>query len=455
MRSAPKGADARDEDPTRRATNEVGLMNWEMRPGAWEDVLADVQEVDAVIVDPPYSERTHAGHDDAANLANREGRGWMRSDGATDAFRARRAISYSHWTAEDVEAFVASWAPRCNGWFVAMSDSDLCDVWRAAYERHGLTGFQPVPLVIPGMTVRLSGDGPSSWAVYLNVGRPKALVKWGTLDGAYIGKQGEREHIGGKPLATMRQIVRDYTKPGDLVCDPCAGMGTTLLAAAMEGRHAIGAEVDPKTAAAAMARIRRDYTIDMFSATLGRRTCPKCRVTYRPDAFAVDRNSPTGRQSWCRRCKVEWEHGLDGSWKRLKAWLAKEEPNSLDASEGGTNLKGWTPEKFTKKWKEHDGHCSLCGAGLREWQSSGHNLDRIDNNTPHIPGNCRLVCWPCNKKKGNGHPAVAYEEIAALVKKYGHGLVPWQLILIGMKRIELPDLAEYRVDREPEQRGLF
>jgi len=44
----------------------------------------------------------------------------------------------------------------------------------------------------------------------------------------------------------MRAIIRDYTRPGDLVCDPCAGAGTTLLAARMEGRRSIGAEMMPE-----------------------------------------------------------------------------------------------------------------------------------------------------------------------------------------------------------------
>lgn len=225
--------------------------------GEWQSALHGV-EADALVCDPPYSERTHKGHDAGATLANRGS--WRRSGGGADRCRPRREISYTHWTADDQIEFAESWAPRCKGWSVLLSDSEQSTQWRAAWESLGRTGFHPLPVVIPGMSVRLSGDGPSSWAIYANVSRPKALHKWGTLPGAYIGKQGERVHIGGKPLWLMRALIRDYTRPGDLVCDPCAGSGTTLLAAAMEGRRAIGAEIDKAAFDAAVQRLSGGYT---------------------------------------------------------------------------------------------------------------------------------------------------------------------------------------------------
>lgn len=57
----------------------------------------------------------------------------------------------------------------------------------------------------------------------------------------------------------MRKLVLDYSEPGQLVIDPFAGSGTTLLAALLEGRRAWGAEVDPTTHARAVARIRAEH----------------------------------------------------------------------------------------------------------------------------------------------------------------------------------------------------
>ncbi|MCC6596997.1 MAG: hypothetical protein IT477_10855 [Rhodanobacteraceae bacterium] len=68
----------------------------------------------------------------------------------------------------------------------------------------------------------------------------------------------------GKPLDLMRAIVSDYSRPGDLVCDPCAGYGSTLAAALQKGRRAIGAECDPEVYAEAQRRLAGVQYVDLF-----------------------------------------------------------------------------------------------------------------------------------------------------------------------------------------------
>lgn len=253
----------------------------DLRLGRWQDVLADVGEVDAVICDAPYSKRTHDGH----GTMERHGTGLPPSYDGSE----RREISYTHWTPADVDAFVDAWAPRNRGWFVCMSDHVLCPSYEAAYQRHGLTAFAPVGILIPGMTVRMAGDGPSSWMLYANVARPKRLSKWGTLPGGYTGGPGERVHIGGKPLWLMRALVRDYTRAGERVVDPCAGAATTLLAAAIERRLAVGAEVDPDTHAVALERIRKGFTPSLFDAPP--RSEPSAQAQLFSDLIAAEERS--------------------------------------------------------------------------------------------------------------------------------------------------------------------
>lgn len=212
--------------------------------------MADVGEVDALICDPPYGARTHKGH--------------RHSD--TEDGSDRRAISYANWTPEQAREFVLSWAPKCNGWMAIMSCSQLAKVYEDAYEDCGRISFAPVACVTRGMTVRMAGDGPSNWTVYLSVSRPRTakMKAWGALNGAYIVTRKGEQHIGGKPISLMNAIIRDYTKPGDLVCDPCAGMATTAIACSSLGRRFVGSEIDPETYAKAQKRLAGGQQIDMW-----------------------------------------------------------------------------------------------------------------------------------------------------------------------------------------------
>ncbi len=49
-----------------------------------------------------------------------------------------------------------------------------------------------------------------------------------------------------KPLGLMLELVELFTDPNDLIIDPFAGSGSTLVAALRLGRRAIGIERDPK-----------------------------------------------------------------------------------------------------------------------------------------------------------------------------------------------------------------
>ena len=52
-------------------------------------------------------------------------------------------------------------------------------------------------------------------------------------------------HQGKKPHDAIREYIRHYTRPGDLVLDPFAGSGGTSLAALLEGRKAIAVDRSP------------------------------------------------------------------------------------------------------------------------------------------------------------------------------------------------------------------
>lgn len=252
-------------------------MTCALRLGAYQSVLPDV-ECDAVIADPPFGERTHAawrdGERESGSDYKRGAKSHEKRNRASDlASKLRRAaITYGHWTPADVAEFARFWAPRCRGWIVALTSHDLAPAYQDAYEDAGLYSFAPLPCVAWGGSCRLAGDGPSSWTVWAMVARPKtrAMQRWGTLPGAYDASSNlddRRANKGGgrgKPLGLMRAIVSDYSRPGDLVCDPCAGYGSTLAAALTKGRRAVGAEVDAEVHAEALRRLAGVQYVDLF-----------------------------------------------------------------------------------------------------------------------------------------------------------------------------------------------
>lgn len=234
-----------------------------IRLGRYQDVLADVDGVDLLLVDAPYSDRTHSAYRTMEDVG-------------------RHPISYACWSADEVCEFVSEWAPRTRGWFVSLTDHMLAPAWSAALEAAGRYVFSPVACMEPGSRVRIVGDGPAQWSVWAVASRPKtrAMQHWGSLPGGYVipAAEGWRAHggsggsangarngvMGAKPLWLMRSLVRDYSRPGQLVCDPCAGGATTLLAALMEGRRAIGAEMDPAHYEIGRKRLAKGFTAPLF-----------------------------------------------------------------------------------------------------------------------------------------------------------------------------------------------
>ena len=54
-----------------------------------------------------------------------------------------------------------------------------------------------------------------------------------------------REHGATFPVALIEQLIRMYSRKGDLIFDPFVGSGTTLEACRLTGRNGIGIELNP------------------------------------------------------------------------------------------------------------------------------------------------------------------------------------------------------------------
>lgn len=205
------------------------------------DVLPTLGKVDAVVTDPPYSERCHKGHDSGASCSK---------DGSD-----RRSLGYGYLSLTDVKEISALFSKATDAWIVWMTDSDLALAVRTSLEEVGRYAFAPLPFYQAGRSVRLTGDGPSSWMDYIVVARTKAQIKWGTLPGGY----NDKVHMGGKPTKLMQALVSDYSRVGQTILDPFMGSGTTGVACVKMGRKFIGIEREEEYFNIAVKRIQEAY----------------------------------------------------------------------------------------------------------------------------------------------------------------------------------------------------
>lgn len=98
-------------------------------------------------------------------------------------------------------------------------------------------------------------------------GRLSARLRQGSVITAPRPNGGAVRHPTEKPVVLMAQLIESSTVRGDLVVDPCAGVGSTLVAAILAGRRAWGVEIDPRWADIALGRIKRAEDIARQAAT--------------------------------------------------------------------------------------------------------------------------------------------------------------------------------------------
>jgi tRNA G10 N-methylase Trm11 len=106
------------------------------------------------------------------------------------------------------------------------------------------------------------------------------------------------------PDELVATFLRHYTRPGDVVLDPFAGYGTTLLVAETMGRLASGVEADARRVAYARGLLARPAALVLGDARrLGQLDLPPCDLVMTSPPFMgrwdseypLDGYAPTGR----------------------------------------------------------------------------------------------------------------------------------------------------------------
>lgn len=219
------GRGKRDETLKRqRATARARARKQLARLGAdaYRVVADDVRTwrptgVACVITDPPYITR------DAVELHS------VLADFALEVLPAGGALA------------VMTWQPILPAVLKAMRREELVYRWTAAWlfetaartperARRVFDGWKPILVFHKG------GWADDATYLYDVVRSPDA---------------DKRDHRWAQNVAGFRRLVRAFSEPGELVCDPFAGSGTTGLAALAEDRRFVGCDTDPEAVKAA------------------------------------------------------------------------------------------------------------------------------------------------------------------------------------------------------------
>jgi DNA modification methylase len=77
----------------------------------------------------------------------------------------------------------------------------------------------------------------------------------------------ERQHPAPFSFTDVSRLIRFFTKKNGIVLDPFVGVGSTLKACSLEGRHGIGFELNPRYAKLSQERLDKEIN-QLFASTL-------------------------------------------------------------------------------------------------------------------------------------------------------------------------------------------
>lgn len=206
------------------------------------DVLPRI-EGDCVITDPPYSIK-----------AGGEMLGFVSPNWSEKATHSRGYADH------DPQAFRALMREVFTLAYDAVPDSAVNVAFCGNRTFHQMVGeienagFQPLDVLVfasqgVAKSVTTLAPGHELASLFRKPGKPRVInPEWTASNRWDIRKpRGEVDgHPTPKPLAWMKVLIDLVTEPGDVVIDPFAGSGTTLVAARDAGRRAVGIEIEEK-----------------------------------------------------------------------------------------------------------------------------------------------------------------------------------------------------------------
>jgi site-specific DNA-methyltransferase (adenine-specific) len=222
------------------------------------ELLPHVGEVDHVITDPPYEAEAHT-------KARRSSRG-------LGVLAEKHEIDFAPIDEETRDSIAAYIAGLCRGWALVFCQAEAIGKWRECFEAYEAKWVRAQAWIKPDGSPQFTGDRPAQgWEAIATAWCGRRRMHWNGegrrgvythcvnnahgLSAINHGTRTKIEHPTTKPLALMRELVRLFTDPGDLILDCFAGSGTTGLAARLEGRRAILIEREERYCAVAARRL--------------------------------------------------------------------------------------------------------------------------------------------------------------------------------------------------------
>ncbi|MGC8578321.1 MAG: DNA methyltransferase [Thermoproteota archaeon] len=210
--------EVRIEEEVKKVQNTtVSLQDFDLRLGDFRKVLSDVEKVDAIITDPPYDREGLPLWDDLGKFAKEK----LKEHGYLVAYSGILFLR------ENLNAL----------------SKHLDYVWTFCLYTGSPT------------TVEHSVNVHNRWNAILVF--QKGFTKFPRPVGDYlVSEEPQKDFFGWqKSLEPVKKLVEVFSQPGDLVCDPFFGSGTTAVACKEMKRRFVGAEIKKELVEVAKARL--------------------------------------------------------------------------------------------------------------------------------------------------------------------------------------------------------
>lgn len=229
---------------------EVIIGDCRLLLGDSSKIIPLLDEVDAVITDPPYEAEAHT-------LQRRAMRGKKLKN---------EPLPFSAIT-EDQRLFFGESIPKiCKGWIVLFCQIEAVVKWKDSIENGGAKYKRACIWVKPDGMPQFSGDRPGmgyETIVTLWSGKGRSVWNGGGRNGVFTfnkqESQGKAPHPTTKPMLLMKTLVSLFSNQGETVLDAYMGSGSTGVACAKSGRKFIGIEVNDEYFDIACNRIKNAY----------------------------------------------------------------------------------------------------------------------------------------------------------------------------------------------------